>query len=50
VLEVPGEAALLKGRALVRCADGCIELVRVEVGGVALEGPALREWFSRAVS
>jgi methionyl-tRNA formyltransferase len=50
VLELPGEAALLKDRALIRCADGCVELLRVEVGGVALEGPALREWFSRAVS
>jgi methionyl-tRNA formyltransferase len=50
VLELPGEAALLKGRALVRCADGCIELLRVEVGGVTLEGPRLQEWFSRATS
>jgi methionyl-tRNA formyltransferase len=50
VLELPGEAALLKDRALIRCADGCLELRRVEVRGAVLEGPALAAWFARATS
>jgi len=46
VLEEPGESIVLRGRVLVRCADGAIEILEAEHAGKALSGPALADLFA----
>ena len=45
LLEEPGEALVLDGRVLVRCADGAIEIVELERDGEVLRGAALCRQF-----
>lgn len=41
VLEAPGEAAMIRGRLVVRTADAALALLAVERGGETLEGEAI---------
>lgn len=45
LLELPGEAAMIDGRALVRTRDGAIELLVVEHGDEVFAGSRLAELF-----
>lgn len=46
ILEEPGEAAFLKGRAVVKTGDGAIQLLEVEVEGEVLREEELEDFFA----
>jgi methionyl-tRNA formyltransferase len=45
VLEEPGESIVFRGRVLVRCGDGAIEILEAEHAGKVLSGQALAKLF-----